>query len=139
MADADLDLAAKAIRDSRVINTGQVCNCAERVYVQESVAEQFIAKVTPAMQATRFGDSLSEPGVDMGPLVSKQQLRDVEAAVEQAIKDGASLVLGGKKDGSTARVFLSAHGAHQLPAKNRHHAEGDLRAGSAHHHFQRPR
>ncbi len=97
MADADLDLAARAIRDSRIINTGQVCNCAERVYVQESVAEQFIAKVTAAMQATRFGDSLREPGVDMGPLVSKQQLRDVEAAVEQAIKDGASLVLGGKK------------------------------------------
>ena len=41
MQDADLDLAAKCIRDSRVINTGQVCNCAERVYVQESVAEKF--------------------------------------------------------------------------------------------------
>ena len=97
MPDADLDLAAKAIRDSRIINTGQVCNCAERVYVQESIAGQFIAKVTAAMQATRFGDSLSEPGVDMGPLVSKQQLQDVEAAVEQAVKDGASVVLGGKK------------------------------------------
>ncbi|MFC3217220.1 aldehyde dehydrogenase family protein [Comamonas sp. JC664] len=34
LADADLDLAVKAIRDSRIINTGQVCNCAERVYVQ---------------------------------------------------------------------------------------------------------
>ncbi len=73
--DADLDLAANSIRDSRIINTGQVCNCAERVYVHESVAEKFIDKVTAVMKATRFGDPLDEPDVEMGPLVSKQQLR----------------------------------------------------------------
>ena len=48
MADADIDLAVGAIRDSRIINTGQVCNCAERVYVHESVAGEFIEKVTAA-------------------------------------------------------------------------------------------
>src|SRR5579863_4595299 len=67
MPDANLDLAAKSIRDSRIINTGQVCNCAERVYVHESVAEKFIEKVTAAMKATKYGDSLNEQGVDMGP------------------------------------------------------------------------
>ncbi len=97
MQDADLDLAAKSIRDSRIINTGQVCNCAERVYVQESVADKFIEKVTAAMKATTYGDSLSEAGVDMGPLVSKQQLEDVEASVAQAVKDGAKVALGGKR------------------------------------------
>ncbi len=97
MADADLDLAAKCIRDSRVINTGQVCNCAERVYVHESVAEKFIKKVTAAMKATKYGDSLNEQGVDMGPLVSKQQLEDVEASVAKAVSDGAKVVLGGKR------------------------------------------
>lgn len=97
MADADLDLAAKSIRDSRIINTGQVCNCAERVYVHESVAEKFTEKVTAAMQATRFGNPLEEHDVEMGPLVSKQQLHDVGAAVEQAVKDGATVALGGKK------------------------------------------
>src|SRR5699024_11066245 len=44
--DADIDLAVKSIVDSRVINTGQVCNCAERVYVQESIKDDFIAKFT---------------------------------------------------------------------------------------------
>ena len=44
MGDADIDLAVRAIRASRIINTGQVCNCAERVYVHESVAEEFIAE-----------------------------------------------------------------------------------------------
>ncbi|WP_407308878.1 aldehyde dehydrogenase [Desulfosporosinus sp. SB140] len=96
MADADLDLAAKAIRDSRVINTGQVCNCAERVYVHESVAERFIEKVTREMQNTKYGNPLTESDLDMGPLVSKQQLDNVDAAVKQAIKDGARLILGGK-------------------------------------------
>lgn len=43
--DADIDLAVKAIIDSRVINSGQVCNCAERVYVQESIADTFISKL----------------------------------------------------------------------------------------------
>ena len=49
------------------------------------------------MKATKYGDSLNEKGVEMGPLVSKQQLEDVEAAVAQAAKDGAQVVLGGKR------------------------------------------
>lgn len=97
MPDADLDLAAKAIRDSRIINTGQVCNCVERVYVQESVADAFISKVTEAMEETKFGDPLLEADVDMGPLVSKQQLESVDGAVHQAVKDGAKLVAGGHR------------------------------------------
>jgi lactaldehyde dehydrogenase/glycolaldehyde dehydrogenase len=97
MSDADLDLAAKAIRDSRIINTGQVCNCAERVYVQESVADAFISKVTEAMEETKFGDPLAGVDVDMGPLVSKQQLESVDGAVHQAVKDGAKLITGGHR------------------------------------------
>ena len=51
MADADIDLAVKAVTASRVINSGQVCNCAERVYVQSQVAEQFVDKLSAAMKA----------------------------------------------------------------------------------------
>ncbi|EIW19218.1 MULTISPECIES: aldehyde dehydrogenase [Pelosinus] len=97
MADADLDLAVKAICASRIINTGQVCNCAERVYVHESVAEQFIAKMTVAMKNVKYGSPLEDETIDMGPLVSKQQLEQVEASVAKAIKDGATLVVGGKR------------------------------------------
>ena len=97
MADANLNLAVKSIRDSRIINTGQVCNCTERVYVQESIAEQFIEKMIVAMKNTKSGNPLTEADIDMGPLVSKNQLEQVEDAVAQAIKDGATLVLGGKR------------------------------------------
>ncbi len=97
MKDADLDIAVKSICDSRIINTGQVCNCAERVYVQESIAAQFIDKMAVAMRNVKYGNPLVDADIDMGPLVSKQQLEQVEAAVAQAIKDGATVVVGGKR------------------------------------------
>jgi lactaldehyde dehydrogenase/glycolaldehyde dehydrogenase len=94
MGDADIDLAVRAIRASRIINTGQVCNCAERVYVHESVAGEFIQKMTAAMRQTVVGDPLAA-ATEMGPLVSKRQREQVHAAVEQALKDGADLKCGG--------------------------------------------
>lgn len=96
MPDADLDLAVKAIRDSRIINTGQVCNCAERVYVHESIADEFATRMADAMLKTVTGDPFSA-GVEMGPLVSQAQLRSVESAVEQAVKDGAHITVGGQR------------------------------------------
>ncbi|WP_028312975.1 aldehyde dehydrogenase [Derxia gummosa] len=96
LASADLDLAAKSIVASRTINTGQVCNCAERVYVQESVAEAFADKVVKLMAATRYGDPLREDGLDMGPLVNQVGLDKVAAMVERARGEGAQVLLGGK-------------------------------------------
>ena len=104
MADADLDLAVKAIRASRIINTGQVCNCAERVYVHESIASTFIEHMTAAMDATVVGDPF-DPTVEMGPLVSEKQLELVDAAVQQAIDDGSQLMTGGKKYPARAGYF----------------------------------
>jgi lactaldehyde dehydrogenase/glycolaldehyde dehydrogenase len=94
MGDADIDLAVGAIRASRIINTGQVCNCAERVYVHHSVAEEFIEKMTAAMRQTVVGDPFAA-ATEMGPLVSKRQRELVHAAVEQALKEGAKLQCGG--------------------------------------------
>ena len=80
-ANADIDLAVKAIRDSRIINTGQVCNCAERVYVERAVADEFLAKITAAMTATKYGDPLQDADIEMGPLVNRQGLDKVAAMV----------------------------------------------------------
>jgi lactaldehyde dehydrogenase/glycolaldehyde dehydrogenase len=96
LADADLDLAVKAIRDSRIINTGQVCNCAERVYVERAVADQFIDRISAAMAATRFGDPLADAAVEMGPLINRQGLDSVAAKVRKAQAQGATLVTGGQ-------------------------------------------
>lgn len=95
LADADLALAVKAIRDSRIINTGQVCNCAERVYVERKVADQFIERISTAMSTTRYGDPLAERDVEMGPLINRQALDSVERKVRTALHQGASLISGG--------------------------------------------
>nr|WP_274534249.1 aldehyde dehydrogenase family protein [Rhizobium sp. Root482] len=71
LADADLDLAAKAIHASRVINTGQVCNCAERLYVDESVHDAFVAKLKVLFKQTRWGDPSETDDLDMGPLINR--------------------------------------------------------------------
>jgi lactaldehyde dehydrogenase/glycolaldehyde dehydrogenase len=105
MGDADIELAVKAIRASRIINTGQVCNCAERVYVHESVAQEFTRKVTSAMKQTVVGDPFA-PATEMGPLVSKRQRELVGAAVEQALADGAKLECGGSNQASNAGYYF---------------------------------
>jgi lactaldehyde dehydrogenase/glycolaldehyde dehydrogenase len=97
MADADIDLSVRAITASRTINSGQVCNCAERVYVQRSVAGQFVEKLTAAMQSTRYGDPLQDETVGYGPLINEAGYRKVERLVGSALKAGAAVHTGGKR------------------------------------------
>ncbi|MGD0731815.1 MAG: aldehyde dehydrogenase [Terracidiphilus sp.] len=97
MADSDIDLSVRAIHASRVINSGQVCNCAERVYVQTKVAAEFIDKISAAMSATQFGDPLGGRTVAYGPLINEAGFRKVETLVAGALKEGAELVTGGKR------------------------------------------
>lgn len=96
MGDADIDLAVEAIKNSRVINNGQVCNCAERVYVHSSIAKEFIDKMTKAMAATTYGNPLEEE-VDMGPLINEAAIINVQRLVDSAVKKGATITTGGKR------------------------------------------
>jgi len=97
MADADIDLSVQAIKASRVINSGQVCNCAERVYVQRKVAAEFAEKLTDAMRSTHYGDPLQDETVEYGPLINEAGFRKVERLVGSALKAGAELRTGGKR------------------------------------------
>jgi len=97
LADADIDLSVRAITASRIINSGQVCNCAERVYVQRAVANEFVDKLSAAMQATRFGDPLEDETVGYGPLINEAGYRKVERLVGTALQAGATLHTGGKR------------------------------------------
>lgn len=96
MADADLDTAVEAIKWSRVTNTGQICACADRVYVEKQVADEFTERFTKAMSETRYGDALADQELDMGPLVCADQLDLVHAHVEKAIVEGGTVLTGGK-------------------------------------------
>lgn len=95
LADADVDLAVKAVTASRVLNSGQVCNAAERVYVEASVADRFTESLATAMKAVRFGDPLGDAPVDMGPLINKAGLTKVDGLVRSAVAQGGSVMTGG--------------------------------------------
>jgi len=95
LADADLDLAAKAVYASRITNTGQLCNCAERVYVERKIADAFTDRLARLMGGTRYGDPFSNTELDMGPLVNRVGMDKVAAMVERARGEGATVVVGG--------------------------------------------
>jgi lactaldehyde dehydrogenase/glycolaldehyde dehydrogenase len=97
MADADLPLAARAVRESRVINSGQVCNCAERIYVHEKVADAFVENLVREMNAARFGDPNRDESIDYGPLINREGFEKVEALVAGAKQAGAEVVAGGRR------------------------------------------
>ena len=94
--DSDIDLAVKAVVDSRVINTGQVCNCAERLYVQKGIYDVFVSKLSEAMKAVQFGNPSQRNDIAMGPLINAAALERVENKVAKAVEQGAKVVLGGK-------------------------------------------
>jgi len=97
MADADIDLAVNAVKASRIINSGQVCNCAERIYVQRGIAEQFIEKLAAAMKLTRVGDPLADSSAEYGPLINEAGYKKVDSLVRSAVAAGASVVTGGRR------------------------------------------
>jgi len=94
--DADLELAARGATWGAFTNCGQVCTSAERIIVIKSVADQFLQLFLQHARSLRLGDP-SNPGVDIGPLVSKNQLEKVQNHVDSAIKEGANALIGGKQ------------------------------------------
>jgi lactaldehyde dehydrogenase/glycolaldehyde dehydrogenase len=96
-ADANLELAVNAVVSSRIIYSGQVCNCVERVYVEESIHDQFLEMVTAKMKAIKVEDAFSGNNPDMSALVSKDQLDKVSEMVEFAKKEGAEVLVGGSR------------------------------------------
>lgn len=94
-ADADIDLAVKATVSSRVIYSGQVCNCAERAYVDEKIYDQFMDKLSKAMAAVTYGDPFADPNPDMSCQISRDHLGKIEAMVERAKGEGAEVLVGG--------------------------------------------
>ena len=97
MPDADLDLAVTSIKASRLLNTGQVCGAADRTYVLDRVADEFIDRLSAAMGQTRYGNALVDEGIDLGPLVSARQLEAVSGRVERAVAEGGQVVVGGQR------------------------------------------
>ncbi|HEX3638836.1 MAG TPA: aldehyde dehydrogenase family protein, partial [Paraburkholderia sp.] len=94
-ADADLEKAARELVASKTTHCGQLCTAIERVYVQESVHDRFVALLKKHMCAVEFGDRSTQPSL-MGPLVNEASRQLIHGMVERAIAAGATLETGGR-------------------------------------------
>src|SRR5437762_6979327 len=95
LADADLAVTARAAADARLVNSGQSCIAAKRFIVVEAVAEAFIERFVGELRSRRLGNPL-ERETQVGPL-ARADLRDaLHRQVQESIKRGAKLVLGGQ-------------------------------------------
>ncbi len=100
LADADLDLAVRELVTARQTNSGQVCTCAERTFVEGAVYPEFVERYVAAVGALRVGDPWSD--VDMGPLINSRQLAKTTSAVARARTEGARVVRGGGRPAGAA-------------------------------------
>lgn len=105
--DADLELAAQAILDSRIGNNGQICNNAERLYVHKDVKAELTKLLVEKFKAVKVGDPALDPNVDMGPLVEKKALESVEAKVLNAVEQGANILCGGYRVGEKGYFYAA--------------------------------
>ncbi|UBU49999.1 aldehyde dehydrogenase [Cobetia amphilecti] len=92
--DADLAKAAAQIAASTLTNCGQLCTAIERVYVHESVYDDFVAQLKQQMEGVKFGNRLEDASL-MGPLINENSRLNIHQMVERAIDDGATLEIGG--------------------------------------------
>ena len=94
--DADIDEAVAGAMISKYRNAGQTCVCANRIYVQENIYEEFSKKLAEATRAMKVGNGFDD-GVTTGPLIDQQALEKVEEHIEDAVSKGASILSGGTR------------------------------------------
>ncbi len=96
--DADLDQAVAGAMASKYRNAGQTCVCANRILVQEGVYDVFAEKLAAAAKALKVGDG-AEQGVTTGPLINRAAVTKVQEHIDDALRKGAKLIVGGKSLG----------------------------------------
>ncbi len=94
--DADIDSAVEGAMASKYRNAGQTCVCANRLYVQDGVYDEFVAKFAAKVRAVKVGNGFEE-GVSQGPLIEDAAIEKVQRHVADALAKGGKLLAGGKK------------------------------------------
>ncbi len=99
MDDADLDEAANLAASGSYKNSGQRCTAIKRILVHDSVADHFVAKLVEKTRSWRFGDP-AHPDMDMGTVIDEQAARLFESRVNEAMAQGAQLLVGNERVGA---------------------------------------
>lgn len=92
--DADLDLAVEGAIKSKFSSAGQQCVCSNRIYVHETIYDEFARKFTERSKALVVGDGIDE-STNIGPLVNNAAVEKVDSQVQDAVAKGALVLCGG--------------------------------------------
>ncbi|WP_445360934.1 NAD-dependent succinate-semialdehyde dehydrogenase [Microbulbifer sp. EKSA005] len=94
--DADMDTAVSACMATKFRNAGQVCVATNRIYVHESVHDEFVEKLREQVAALKIGHATDE-GVNMGPMIFRRAVDRVQGLVQDAVAAGAKIEIGGEQ------------------------------------------
>jgi acyl-CoA reductase-like NAD-dependent aldehyde dehydrogenase len=103
--DMDIEMSAKALAYSALLNCGQVCTSTERVYVAENVNTDFTEALVAEVKGLRLGAGI-EPTTDIGPMVGEKYRSKFETHIEQARSMGAKILTGGRRPPQFERGFF---------------------------------
>jgi acyl-CoA reductase-like NAD-dependent aldehyde dehydrogenase len=94
--DADLDVAVPGAAWARLLNCGQVCTSSKRIYVVDSIYEEFTKRIVEHVKTLKVGDPM-DTKTDIGPLISADAVDKIEKQVATVLSEGGKLLLGGKR------------------------------------------
>lgn len=102
--DAEIEAAVEGAILSKFRNMGQTCVCANRIYVQDGVYDQFVTRLAEKVRELKVGVG-TEPGVQQGPLITMKAIDKVERHIADAVGKSAKIVCGGRRH-SLGRSFF---------------------------------
>ncbi len=103
--DADIKKAAEMAIAAKFRNNGQVCISPNRFYIQESKKDDFVNLFIEKTKKLKIGNGM-DPGTQLGPLTTQKRLNEVEILVEKTKKEGAKVLLGGKRPAGFNKGFF---------------------------------
>ena len=98
--DADLEDAVGGAILGNFYSSGQVCSNGTRVFVQSGIKEAFLTRLAERLKDVKMGDPLDET-VNFGPMVNKRQMEIVQGFIAKGVEEGARLIAGGEREGTT--------------------------------------
>lgn len=111
--DANLDVAVESIVKGGFTFAGQACISVQRVYVQRDVYQTFLDRLVPKVAGLRVGDPALET-TDIGPMITEQAAMRAEAWIREAASEGATVVIGGERNGNIVSPTVITNTKHHM-------------------------
>ena len=102
--DANIEKATDMAITAKFRNNGQVCISPNEFYIQESKKDEFVNLFVEKTKKLKIGDGM-DPNVQLGPLTTKKRLNEIEELVETTKKEGAKVLMGGKRPAGFNKGF----------------------------------